>query len=237
MLDELAKALTDLIRDSGLDALLGTKANWRAVRAGIVIVPVVLAVLALNVVAKRGARWPRALLDGLFRLSGGIAGLALLVMLGVIVAQMVARWTGQAFPGSNEYAGYMMAVSAFFGLAYALNAGSHIRVNMLLSRLGRFRNWGEAWCLLIGALLATYLARYAARGALYSVKLNDVSQGQDATPLWIPQIAMVAGCVLLAIALWDNLFRLLLSGDTNIREETVEDSPAAAHAAPATPEA
>jgi TRAP-type C4-dicarboxylate transport system permease small subunit len=34
---------------------------------------------------------------------------------------------------------------------------------------------------------------------------NDISTGNDATPLWIPQIAMAVGTVLLAIAFVDEL--------------------------------
>jgi len=42
------------------------------------------------------------------------------------------------------------------------------------------------------------------------------------TPIWLPQIAMSIGTVLLAIAVWDNLFRLLINQKTSIKSETVE---------------
>jgi len=42
------------------------------------------------------------------------------------------------------------------------------------------------------------------------------------TPIWLPQIAMSIGAVLLAIALWDNLTRLVVLGRTAITTETVE---------------
>ena len=34
---------------------------------------------------------------------------------------------------------------------------------------------------------------------------NDISTGNDATPLWLPQIAMALGTVVLAIAFVDEL--------------------------------
>jgi TRAP-type C4-dicarboxylate transport system permease small subunit len=34
---------------------------------------------------------------------------------------------------------------------------------------------------------------------------NDISTGNDATPLWIPQLAMALGTVVLAIAFIDEL--------------------------------
>ena len=48
----------------------------------------------------------RRFLDGLY-LTGGLigAGFLLLILL-IIVAQMVARWTGHVLPGSTAYAGY-----------------------------------------------------------------------------------------------------------------------------------
>jgi len=42
------------------------------------------------------------------------------------------------------------------------------------------------------------------------------------TPMWLPQIAMSVGAVLLAIALWDNLTRLVVRGESAIEMETVK---------------
>jgi TRAP-type C4-dicarboxylate transport system permease small subunit len=42
------------------------------------------------------------------------------------------------------------------------------------------------------------------------------------TPIWIPQIAMSIGTILLAIALWDTLYRMLVTGVNPIVSESVE---------------
>lgn len=42
------------------------------------------------------------------------------------------------------------------------------------------------------------------------------------TPLWLPKLAMSFGMCLLAIALWDTLIRVLVTGKSNIKSETVE---------------
>jgi TRAP-type C4-dicarboxylate transport system permease small subunit len=146
-------------------------------------------------------------------LAGGVSAAACLVLLlTLILGQMAARWWGFAFPGSTEYAGYAMAGVSFFALARTLNRGGHIRVSLVLSRLGRYRRFGEIWCLAIGTALSFYLAWFTLRAVVWSYSLGDISQGQDATPLWIPQSAMAAGSVLLAIAFADNLLTLLFSG-------------------------
>ncbi|MBY8978105.1 TRAP transporter small permease [Rhodobacteraceae bacterium NNCM2] len=161
-------------------------------------------------------------LDTLY-LAGGVLGAFFLVaILVLIVLQMVARWTGLVFPGSTNYAGYCMAASSFFALAYALNHGAHIRVTLVLSHLGRWRRIGEIWCYAVAAVIATLFARYAIKANIWSEKLHDVSQGQDATPLWIPQIAMSVGTVLLAIALWDHLIRILFTPHMGVTATAIE---------------
>lgn len=166
----------------------------------------------------------RRVLDTLYLAGGIIAAVFTVLILLIIVAQMVARWSGLTFPGAADYAGYCMAGASFFAFAYALNSGAHIRVSLALTAMGKYRRWGETFCFAVGAAVTTFLARYAVKYMMQSHKFKDVSQGQDATPLWIPQIVMVIGAVLLAIAFWDNLIRLLVTGTTNVREDSLEQS-------------
>lgn len=165
----------------------------------------------------------RRTLDRLYFGSGVIAALFLIAILSLVVLQMLARWTGNVFPGAADYAGYCMAAASFFAFAHALNRGAHIRVSLLLQFAGRFRRWIEVWCFGIGSALGWYLAYYAGKGAYWSWKLHDISQGQDATPIWIPQIAMVLGSIFFAIALTDHLVNLIFIGDHRIEADLVDD--------------
>lgn len=165
----------------------------------------------------------RRTLDALY-LAGGVAGAVFMVLiLAVIVIQMVARWTGFGLPGGPTYAGYAMAGSSFMALAYAMNRGAHVRVSILLAGLGPRRRYAEIWCYGIGAVLAIFFARYAIRGNIWSYTLGDVSQGQDATPLWIPQLVMSAGTVLLALTMVDHFVRLLLTDHEGVEEPDVTE--------------
>ncbi|MCV2865525.1 TRAP transporter small permease [Albidovulum sediminicola] len=172
----------------------------------------------------RGAGILRGLLDRIYAAASVVAALCLVGILIVIVVQMCARWFSFTFPGSAEYAGYLMAAASFLAFASALNAGSHIRVGLALTALGRHRFWGELWCLVIASAASGYLAWYAVRLVYWSWKLKDISQGQDATPLWIVQVPMAFGACLLAVAFADNLIALLLTGRDNIREELADQS-------------
>ena len=162
-------------------------------------------------------------LDGLYRTCGFIAALFLIAVLVIILAQIGARWLGLQFPGSTSYAGYAMAGASFFALAYTLNHGAHIRVSLVISRFtGTTRRIAEAWCLLIATGLSTYFAWYAIKAVQVSRLINDISQGQDATPLWIPQLVMAIGTVVLAIAFADHLIRLLF-GHAITSEERIQE--------------
>ena len=168
----------------------------------------------------------RPWLDRLYDLCGGLAALFLIILLVIIVLQMAARWSGQQFPGSTDYAGYCMAAASFLALAHTLNHGAHIRVALLLTRLGRWRRLGELWCFGIGAALGCYFAFYAIKAVWVSYRLNDISQGQDATPVWIPQLAMALGTTLLAIALLDRLLQIAFGGSWMLGEGAPRDESA-----------
>jgi TRAP-type C4-dicarboxylate transport system permease small subunit len=173
-------------------------------------------------------RMLRPWLDRLYDACGAVAAFFLVTLLAVIVLQMAARWRGHQFPGSTDYAGYCMAAASFFALAYALNRGAHIRVSLLLIKLGRWRRAGELWCFGIGAALACYFAYYAIKAVHVSYQLNDISQGQDATPLWIPQLVMAIGGTLFALALVDRLLQVAFGGDWTL-DRDASDSAGVSH--------
>ena len=166
----------------------------------------------------------RRILDTLYLAGGVIASLFLITILILIVLQMLARWTGHVFPGATDYAGYCMAGASFFAFAYALNHGAHIRVSIVLNALGDRRRWLETWCFAIGTAASTYFAWYAVKGTYWSWKLKELSQGLDATPVWIPQLSMSIGTILLAIAFWDHLIRVIFTGNHGIRADLVDQS-------------
>lgn len=172
------------------------------------------------------ARLIRRSLDFIYDLAGWLSALCLVLILIVITIQVAARWAGVPTHGSNEYAGYFMASASFLAFAHTLNRAAHIRVTLLLNLLGERRFWGELWALAIASAAAAYLAWYAVKLVYWSWKLKDVSQGQDATPLWIVQTPVAVGAVILAVCLLDNLVSLVLTGRDNIRADLAEQSQA-----------
>ena len=154
----------------------------------------------------------RRFLDALY---DGAAWLAALFMVALLVAVLLSIG-GREFhfhvKGTDAYAGYFMAAAGFLALAHTLKRGEHIRVTLLLSALPpQARRALELWALACSAVLAGVLAFYAARLAWQSRAFNDISTGNDATPLWLPQIGMAVGTLILFIAFVDE-FVLELKG-------------------------
>ena len=109
-------------------------------------------------------------------------------------------------PGTDAYAGYCTAAAGFLALAHTLKRGEHIRVSLVLEHVGVAAQRAlELWSLAIATVLAIAFAYFSARLAFQSWQFNDVSTANDATPLWIPQLAMAGGTVILAIAFVDEL--------------------------------
>ena len=148
----------------------------------------------------------RRLLDGLYN---GAAWLAALMMVGLLVMVLLSissRLLHFHVPGTDAYAGYLMAGAGSLALAHTLKRGEHIRVTLLLSALkGWVRRAMEIWALAVASGLALLSAWYSARLVWQSHLFNDISTGNDATPLWLPQLSMAIGTAILAVAFIDEL--------------------------------
>lgn len=148
----------------------------------------------------------RAFLDRLYLSAAALAALFMVGLLVMVMLSIVSRQLHFHVPGTDAYAGYLMAASGFLALAHTLKHGEHIRVTLIINTLkGRWRKGVEVWALAAATLLALLFAFYSARLSWQSYRFHDISTASDATPLWIPQIAMAWGTIVLAIAFVDEL--------------------------------
>lgn len=168
----------------------------------------------------------RKALDALYNSAAALAALFLVGLLVMVLLSIMGRQLHFHLPGTDAYAGYLMAASGFLALAHTLKRGEHIRVTLLLAALkGNFKKGLSLWALAFASALATLIAYYSCRLVWQSRTFNDVSTASDATPLWIPQLAMALGTVILAIAFVDELFREIsgkrveLGSDEPLRNE------------------
>ncbi len=148
----------------------------------------------------------RRLLDALYQGAAIGAALCMVGLLGMVLLSVLSRQFGFHVSGVDAYAGYLMAAAGFLALAHTLKKGEHIRVTLLLNALhGTPRRALELWSLAMAAALSLLLAFYSCRLVWQSHEFNDISTGNDATPLWLPQLAMALGTVVFAIAMLDEL--------------------------------
>ena len=152
----------------------------------------------------------RRALDFLYDAAGYLAAFFMVGVLLMVLASVLGRLLNFQLRGSDAYAGYCMAAASFLALAHTLKRGEHIRVNLLLDRFGgRLRRPLELWSHAAGTFFCAALAWFSVRLAWQSHTFNDISQGNDATPMWIPQIAMAVGAIVLLVAMVDDLVAVI----------------------------
>lgn len=149
-------------------------------------------------------------LHWLYRASGLLSAASLVLICGLILAQVVARNLGSTLRDAEEFAAWAMAAAGFFGLPYALHAGSHIRVQVGT----RFLRPGaqhafEVLATVLGLAIAAYLAWFCIGFVAESYEFNEVSTGLIPVPMWVPQLPMVVGSVLLVVAFAERLVCVL----------------------------
>jgi TRAP-type C4-dicarboxylate transport system permease small subunit len=153
----------------------------------------------------------RSPLAPLYNIALWLAGLFMIALLATIMLSILGRQFDFYIRGIDAYAGYFMAAASFLALAGTLTKGDHIRVTLVISRFsGKPRRGFEIFCLLMAVIIAGAFAFYSVKMAWWSYKFNDMSTGNDATPLWIPQISMALGIVVFFIAFVEELVLVML---------------------------
>jgi TRAP-type C4-dicarboxylate transport system permease small subunit len=152
----------------------------------------------------------RHLLDRIYDVCAWIAGAFMVLILLNIVVQVAGSYFGLYIRGTDAYAGYCMAASSFFALAHTLKRGEHIRVTLILQRLPpAWRRRFELGCLVLSVFLTAIFAWYSWTMTWWSFEFNAISDAQDKTALWIPQLSMAIGVTVLFVAFVDELVAVM----------------------------
>jgi len=152
----------------------------------------------------------KALRHYFYLASGILSGACLVTMTLLILAQIVARMFGVIIPSSEDFAGWLLSATIFFGLAYTFNGGGHIRVTILLSRLsGATLRIAEFLNLSAGLLISGYMAYWVSYTAYESYIYHDVTDTYLAVPLWLVQLPMALGSLFFALAVADSFIAAL----------------------------
>ncbi|MBS0520818.1 MAG: TRAP transporter small permease [Proteobacteria bacterium] len=167
------------------------------------------------------------------RLDGwlGVACLFALtcLMLGEVIVRSLSDflpWMPADIPVAWEYSSYLMAASFTFGAAMTLRAGGHIRVTLVLGRIGAgARRWLETILAALGVVFTGFLAYAMVLFTIRSYTSDQVSIS-SATPLWIPQTLVTFGICLLVVQFVARFFQAAFGlplEDLNMRAASVSE--------------
>lgn len=162
----------------------------------------------------------RRLLDGLYLCAGYAAAGCLVIIFLLMMVMAVGRQFGLNIPSGDDFAAWAMAAMAFLGMAHTFKRGEMIRVGLLLERLsGRTRQFFEALALTVAFGYLGYFTWHVFEYVRFSRQMNDMSNGVLAIPLWIPQLAFLAGLALLTVAVLDELIHVLRGNRPTFEKE------------------
>lgn len=127
-----------------------------------------------------------------------------------VSAMVTDQAVGLTIPSYADFTGFLLAAASFLALAHTLRQGTHIRVGLIISRLpGFMQRPVELWCTGFAFFITAYFTWYTAKLVHESYIYKDLSSGMIAVPIWIPQLFMLAGLLILSIALIDEFITVL----------------------------
>ncbi|MGH1416240.1 MAG: TRAP transporter small permease [Pelagimonas sp.] len=164
----------------------------------------------------------RQALNTLYRLAGGLAASFIVAIVAIVFVQVcfnladkvaaaiTGTGLGLTIPSYADFTGFFLAASTFLALAYALREGGHIRVTLLLGRLPTpVQRRVEIIVVAIALAMSAFASWYIILLVHESFEYGDRSSGMVSVPLWLPQLPVAFGLIILTIALLDELVGLL----------------------------
>tara|TARA_B110000014_G_scaffold206955_1_gene157782 strand:+ start:62 stop:553 length:492 start_codon:yes stop_codon:yes gene_type:complete len=147
----------------------------------------------------------------IYKISGYIAAMFLILVAVFILAGISSRIFGFYIRGLAEYSGYSMAAASFFALAYTFNEKAHIRITLFLEKFeNRKKRFAEIWCLLVASFFSGFMAYYFIKMVIISIKFEERSEGADEMLIWIPQTSLAIGSFVFFICVFHHLVFLIL---------------------------
>jgi TRAP-type C4-dicarboxylate transport system permease small subunit len=152
----------------------------------------------------------RRALDFLYWASGALAALCLAGICLVMLGQAIGREAGLLIRGADDISSWLCAAASFFALGHTFREGELVRMGLCIEMLGpRARWWAELIALSVTAVIVGYMAWATASFVYDSWRFDEVAQGLIKIPIWIPQLSLVLGVLILFIAVLDELVAVM----------------------------
>jgi len=149
--------------------------------------------------------------EGLCRAGAFLAALFMALTVGLIVLEITLRtFFGTSTMVTAEYSGYFLVATVSLGLAYTMHHRGHIRITLIYDRLpAPVQKKLDIGAALVGLGICAYAIYYSAQKVYENYSLGMTADTVSETPLWIPEIAVPVGFILLFLELVAFLLRRL----------------------------
>lgn len=147
----------------------------------------------------------------LTRTSLLLGRVALAIMVVLMFLEVVARYVfNHSLGGVDEFCGYLLVAMVFLGLAYTASSDEHIRVEIVISRLGvRKQQLLRAVTMILFLGFCIILTKLSYDFAVVNYVRDLRSSYMWRTPLWIPVSAMPLGFAMMSVMVAARLASLL----------------------------
>ncbi len=135
----------------------------------------------------------------LTKAAGVIAGLLVLFTGFMIVYEVICRGVFNApTEWVMEISTYCVVVAGFLGMGVAYAGKKHIHVDIVMSKMSpKTRCYTEFFTAIIGLFYSLVFMQESWKMAMFSLEINNCAPTTLSTPLWIPQMAMPIGMLVL----------------------------------------
>lgn len=162
-------------------------------------------------------------IDRVSNFFGFVAGIFMILGMGLVLTEVVARMLNKTIYITGEFTAYFMVAITFLGLAYTLKEKGHIRLtflhNLTFFKKGKMRAYLEIYSLLIGLILFIIITIVTWQYFWDSYVTDTNSMQVSQTPLAIPQFAMPLGSFLITLQFIAELLRVINQINTDNFEE------------------
>ncbi len=161
---------------------------------------------------KRLIRW----IDGCAAAGGYVSAFFMMLIVLLITVEIFLRTVlNRSTLFADEYSAYFFVAVVMMGLPLTLRDGAHIRITLILSRLGpRADLVLDLFATLIGIALCTFALYHSGLMVYDTWQLEMTADTISETPLYLPQTVIPLGFFLFDLQLIAHFLRRLLSYPT-----------------------
>ncbi len=125
-----------------------------------------------------------------------VVGAGLLCCAAFVLTDIIMRQIGTSLGGTEEIAGYAMALATSWGMAFTLLELGHVRIDLLRSRAGSFgRALFDVFSMIVMSGVIVMIAIKAWPVVAHSLKNGSTANTPLETPLALVQLPWFAGWV------------------------------------------